>query len=113
MTDKKYYWHTLHPGGLKERTPKQLMEKDRSEEVRPSVISHHHHHSIIIISLLTHVVLSTYLSTILTDIQILRHAVLGMLPKNSLRNQLIKKLRVFPDEYHIYEKQLQGKTSLV
>jgi ribosomal protein L13 len=33
MTDKKYYWHTNHPGGLKTRTPKQLMEKDKSEDV--------------------------------------------------------------------------------
>jgi hypothetical protein len=34
MKDKKYYWHTMHPGGLKSITPKALMEKDRSEEVR-------------------------------------------------------------------------------
>lgn len=45
--------------------------------------------------------------------QVLRHAVLGMLPKNSLRNVLIKKLRVFPDEFHIYDKQLAGKKSIV
>ena len=38
MKDKKYYWHTLHPGGLKETTPKALMEKDRSEEVGETVI---------------------------------------------------------------------------
>lgn len=33
MKDKQYYWHTLHPGGLKSRTPKELMEKDKAEEV--------------------------------------------------------------------------------
>ena len=76
MKDKKYYWHTLHPGGLKHRTPKQYIEKGNPEEI-------------------------------------LRHAVLGMLPKNSLRNEAIKKLRVFPDKYHIYEKQLRGKNSLL
>lgn len=76
MKDKKYYWHTLHPGGLKYRTPKQYIEKGNPEEI-------------------------------------LRHAVLGMLPKNSLRNEAIKKLRVFPDKYHIYEKQLKGKKNLL
>ena len=25
-TDKKYYWHTGHPGGIKERTARQLLE---------------------------------------------------------------------------------------
>ena len=24
--DKKYYWHTGHPGGIKSRTPKQIIE---------------------------------------------------------------------------------------
>ena len=33
MKDKQYYWHTLHPGGLKARSPKELAEKDKSEEV--------------------------------------------------------------------------------
>lgn len=33
MKDKQYYWHTLHPGGLKSRTPKELLEKDKAEEV--------------------------------------------------------------------------------
>lgn len=76
MKDKKYYWHTLHPGGLKYRTPKQYIEKGNPEEI-------------------------------------LRHAVLGMLPKNSLRNEAIKKLRVFPDKYHLYEKELKGKKDLL
>lgn len=46
-------------------------------------------------------------------VQVLRHAIIGMLPKNSLRNKFIKKLRVFPDEAHIYQKQLEGKESLI
>jgi len=33
MKDKKYYWHTMYPGGIKHRTPRQLMELDKSEEV--------------------------------------------------------------------------------
>lgn len=76
MKDKLYYWHTMHPGGLKSRTPQQLIERGQSEEI-------------------------------------LRHAVLGMLPKNSLRHQVIKKLRVFPEKYHIYEDQLRGKQPLM
>ena len=76
MKDKKYYWHTLHPGGLKFRTPKQYIERGNPEEI-------------------------------------LRHAVLGMLPKNSLRNEAIKKLRIFPDKYHIYAKKLKDKTDIL
>ncbi len=45
--------------------------------------------------------------------QILRHAVIGMLPKNSLRHQVVKKLRVFPDEFHPYEAPLRGKKSII
>ena len=45
--------------------------------------------------------------------QILRHAVIGMLPKNRLRKTILKKLRIFPDEFHIYEEQLQGKPSII
>lgn len=45
--------------------------------------------------------------------QILRHAVIGMLPKNSLRHQVVKKLRVFPDEFHPYEAPLRGKKSVI
>lgn len=45
--------------------------------------------------------------------QILRHAVIGMLPKNSLRHQVVKKLRVFPDEFHPYDAALRGKKSII
>ena len=33
FTDKKYYKHTGWPGGLKERTPSNLAEKNKSEEI--------------------------------------------------------------------------------
>jgi large subunit ribosomal protein L13 len=32
-TDKKYYWHTGHPGGVKERTARQLLEGRFPERV--------------------------------------------------------------------------------
>jgi large subunit ribosomal protein L13 len=31
--DKKYYWHTGHPGGIKERTPRQILEGKFPERV--------------------------------------------------------------------------------
>jgi large subunit ribosomal protein L13 len=31
--DKVYYWHTGHPGGVKERTPRQIMEGKFPERV--------------------------------------------------------------------------------
>ncbi len=32
-TDKKFYWHTGHPGGIKERTIGQILEGDHPERV--------------------------------------------------------------------------------
>lgn len=32
-TDKKFYWHTGHPGGIKERTMEQLLEGKHPERV--------------------------------------------------------------------------------
>jgi large subunit ribosomal protein L13 len=31
--DKKFYWHTGHPGGIKERTMRQIIEGDYPERV--------------------------------------------------------------------------------
>ena len=31
--DKKFYWHTGHPGGIKERTMRQIIEGDHPERV--------------------------------------------------------------------------------
>ncbi len=33
LDDKKYYWHTGHPGGIKERTAKQIIEGRFPERV--------------------------------------------------------------------------------
>ena len=33
FTDKKYYWHTGHPGGIKERTARQIFEGRFPERV--------------------------------------------------------------------------------
>ena len=32
-TDKKYYKHTGHPGGIKEITPEKLKEKNKSDDI--------------------------------------------------------------------------------
>ena len=32
-TDKKYYWHTGHPGGIKQRTAEQILEGAHPERV--------------------------------------------------------------------------------
>jgi len=33
LDDKVYYWHTGHPGGIKNRTARQLLEGDHPERV--------------------------------------------------------------------------------
>ena len=33
LTDKKYYWHTGHPGGIKQRTADQILEGAHPERV--------------------------------------------------------------------------------
>ena len=33
FTEKKYYRHTGHPGGIKETTPRTLSEKNKTEEI--------------------------------------------------------------------------------
>lgn len=55
LEQKKYYQHSNYPGGLTEKSLKQLMEEDPSE--------------------------------------VLRKAVWNMLPKNKLRDRMIKRLR--------------------
>ncbi len=39
--------------------------------------------------------------------QVIRHAVSGMLPKNKLRAQRLKRLRVFPGSEHDYQEKFQ------
>ena len=33
LTDKKYYWHTGYPGGIKERTVEKMLESKKPETV--------------------------------------------------------------------------------
>jgi len=67
LTDKKYYTHSLYPGGLKSRTFKDLVERNPEK--------------------------------------IIKNAVKGMLPKNKLRKEIIKKLKVFKGPDHDHEAQ--------
>jgi large subunit ribosomal protein L13 len=67
LTDKKYYWHTGYPGGIKEITAEKLL-KEKPERV-------------------------------------LIKAVRGMLPKNSLGRQLIKKLKIYAGPEHPHSAQ--------
>ena len=39
--------------------------------------------------------------------EIIRHAVMGMLPKNKLRNRLITRLYVYPEESHPYGNKIK------
>jgi large subunit ribosomal protein L13 len=36
--EKKYYWHTGYPGGIKERTARQIMEGNHPERILQSAI---------------------------------------------------------------------------
>ena len=76
FTDKKYYTHSLYPGGLKTRTFKDLNEKNPEK--------------------------------------IIKNAVKGMLPKNKLRKEIIKKLKVFkgPDHDHESQKPLKWNPTI-
>jgi large subunit ribosomal protein L13 len=62
LTDKIYYNYSGYPGGMKERTLQEQMDKNPAEAVKI--------------------------------------AVWGMLPKNKLRKQRIKKLHVYAGEEH-------------
>jgi large subunit ribosomal protein L13 len=67
LTDKIYYRHSLHPGGLKTRT---------AQEMRTNY-----------------------------PVQMLELAIKGMLPKNSLGRQMIKKLHVYAGAEHPHQAQ--------
>lgn len=67
LEQKKYYNHSGYMGGLRERTARQLLEKNPEE--------------------------------------IIKHAVKGMLPKNSLGRSMFKKLKVYTGENHPHEAQ--------
>ena len=65
--NKIYFRHTGYPGGIKQISFKDQLEKDPEK--------------------------------------IIRDAVKGMLPKNKLNRQIIKKLKVYNDEFHPHEAQ--------
>ena len=65
--NKIYFKHTGYPGGIKQISFKDQLEKDPEK--------------------------------------IIRDAVKGMLPKNKLNRQIIKKLKVYNDEIHPHEAQ--------
>ncbi len=67
LDDKKYYRHSLYPGGLKEITLRKQLQ------VHPD--------------------------------RVLRSAVWGMLPKNKLGRQLIKKVKIYAGPDHPHEAQ--------
>mmetsp|Transcript_4960 Transcript_4960/g.6811 ORF Transcript_4960/g.6811 Transcript_4960/m.6811 type:complete len:140 (-) Transcript_4960:126-545(-) len=75
MKNKKYYWHTGYPGGLKERSPEDQMR------IKPE--------------------------------EVLRHAVLGMLPKNNLRKTMSRMLKIYPGSAHPHTAQIGDKQSIV
>jgi len=39
MSDKQYYWHTGHPGGIKSRTPEKILEGQFPERIIESAVS--------------------------------------------------------------------------
>ncbi len=39
LANKTYYWHTGHPGGIKERTAKQILEEKFPERVLENAVS--------------------------------------------------------------------------
>ena len=45
--------------------------------------------------------------------EIIRRAVKGMLPQNRLRDQMLKRLKVFPEAEHPYEEKLKGRNAAV
>jgi len=67
LDDKFYYRHSGYPGGLKQRSAGEMLEKDPTK--------------------------------------ILELAVKGMLPKNKLRKNFLKKLKLYAGEQHPHSAQ--------
>jgi large subunit ribosomal protein L13 len=68
LDQKKFRWHTGYLGGLKERSYRDMMQKQPEKVVM--------------------------------------HSVKGMLPKNSLGRQMLKKLRVYAGPEHGHQAQM-------
>jgi len=67
MNDKMYYNHSGFPGGLREATLREKMDKDATE--------------------------------------VLLHAIRGMLPVNKLRDERLKRLKIYAGAEHKHEAQ--------
>ena len=67
LFQKKYYKHSGFPGGIKEKSLKEVLDSSAEE--------------------------------------VIKSAVKGMLPKNKLGKQMIKKLKVYNSEQHPHEAQ--------
>lgn len=67
MEAKTYYRHSGYPGGIKERSLKEQVEKD--------------------------------------SIKVFEHAVAGMLPKNKLQSERMKRLKVYPGNEQPHDPQ--------
>ena len=67
LLQKKYYKHSGFPGGIKEKSLKEVLDSSAEE--------------------------------------VIKSAVKGMLPKNKLGKQMIKKLKVYNSEQHPHEAQ--------
>lgn len=74
MEDKKYYRHSGFPGGIKERTLREQIEKDSSK--------------------------------------VIIDAVRGMLPKNKLMDERLKRLKVYGDADHTHAPQQPVKVEV-
>jgi len=68
LDQKKFRWHSGYLGGLKERSYRDMMQKQPEK--------------------------------------VMMHAVKGMLPKNSLGRQMLKKLRVYAGPEHGHSAQM-------
>jgi large subunit ribosomal protein L13 len=64
---KMYYHHSQHPGGLRERSLKEQLERDPT--------------------------------------RIIHHSIRGMLPVNKLRDDRLKRLKIYPGAEHSHEAQ--------
>lgn len=74
LTDKKYYRHSGFPGGIKERSLQEQLDKDATK--------------------------------VIVD------AVRGMLPKNKLVDERLKRLKVYVDEAHTHAPQQPVKVEV-
>lgn len=67
LTDKFYYRHSGYPGGLRETSLKEMLEKHPN--------------------------------------RVIEHSVAGMLPKNKLKAEMLKNLKVYAAEEHKHDAQ--------